>query len=573
MPTNVSALTALAVTADVPVTVDLTGLAAPFTTWYVYTVRAGERLISAWARPETISGATNSCRFAPYLGPAAAPVPFDYWGDSELNKPKLLPLTSTAPTMTALPAGTLLLFEVVWSGGTVPNRSLLFTVYAEARVTAPVGSLVVSADGQPFPLSILGWDGYVKGFIHHPNGEGGAMLLDGVNAHTNKQTGDLDVYDATHALVTSLDLAKSVGGNTSRVSSDRTSTFYVNYPGVAPYAADPAVIYRVSAVGVLQATLPFVGYGITRHAPTWDNTILYFCDQVAGVVKRWDLVNAVLLADFYTLPASHVFKDEILVLGDGSVVIPIRQTVVPYAEAVVHRSAAGSTINTIPFPGGLAGVGTFLINRMCNGLEDDTFVVWSRDTTILNRFAEYQADGTLVRTVDYEQFDANGNSDTTTASDGMAVWGPANSCPLMVMPTTLTTDGPGPEPEPEPGPDVTPGYHLDARYIRRLRRAPHVANEHKRVFYRRFELDLDRGQALATGQGSAPVVLFRLSRDGGQTWGEELRLDAGALGDYRSRVIARRLGEARDGVFEIVVSDPIAWRIVGAWLDLEPGGH
>jgi hypothetical protein len=120
-------------------------------------------------------------------------------------------------------------------------------------------------------------------------------------------------------------------------------------------------------------------------------------------------------------------------------------------------------------------------------------------------------------------------------------------------------------------PHVAPSYHLDARYIRRLRRAPHVAQENKRLFYRSFELDLERGQGLATGQGSDPMVVLRISRDGGQTWGEASRMAAGALGAYTQRVIARRLGSARDTVFEVTVSDPIAWSLVDAWLDLEAG--
>jgi hypothetical protein len=120
-------------------------------------------------------------------------------------------------------------------------------------------------------------------------------------------------------------------------------------------------------------------------------------------------------------------------------------------------------------------------------------------------------------------------------------------------------------------PPPPPSYTVEARAIRRLRRAPHIAQENTRVFYRRFELDLERGQGLADGQGADPLVLLRLSRDGGQTWGEELRLPAGRLGDYTARVIARRLGQARDTVFEVVVSDPIAWSLVGAWLDLDPG--
>jgi len=94
-----------------------------------------------------------------------------------------------------------------------------------------------------------------------------------------------------------------------------------------------------------------------------------------------------------------------------------------------------------------------------------------------------------------------------------------------------------------------------------------------RLFMRKFELDLERGQGLATGQGSDPIVLLRLSRDGGQTWGEEIRMSAGAMGAYTTRVLARRLGQARDTVFEVTVSDPIAWSLVGAWLDLEPGAH
>src|SRR5262245_55448816 len=96
-------------------------------------------------------------------------------------------------------------------------------------------------------------------------------------------------------------------------------------------------------------------------------------------------------------------------------------------------------------------------------------------------------------------------------------------------------------------------YVERARLIRRLRRAPHLTNENKRVFYRTFKLDLERGVGLPSGQGSDPQVMLRVSRDGGRTWGEPLTLHAGALGAYTQRVIARRLGHARDLVFEVTV--------------------
>ena len=111
----------------------------------------------------------------------------------------------------------------------------------------------------------------------------------------------------------------------------------------------------------------------------------------------------------------------------------------------------------------------------------------------------------------------------------------------------------------------------DVRLIRRLRRAPHLAQEDVRVYYRQFELDLERGIGTATGPGADPQILLRISRDGGETWGATLTMAAGRQGEYLTRAIARRLGQARDTVFEVTVLDPVAWSLVQAWLELEAG--
>lgn len=120
-------------------------------------------------------------------------------------------------------------------------------------------------------------------------------------------------------------------------------------------------------------------------------------------------------------------------------------------------------------------------------------------------------------------------------------------------------------------PFVPPSSTTETRLIRRLRCAPHLTQENTRVFYHRFELDLERGVGLPSGPGADPLVQLRCSRDGGQTWGAPLTLHAGALGAYTQRVLAWRLGYARDMVFEVTVTDPVAWSLVGAWLDLAPG--
>lgn len=110
------------------------------------------------------------------------------------------------------------------------------------------------------------------------------------------------------------------------------------------------------------------------------------------------------------------------------------------------------------------------------------------------------------------------------------------------------------------------------RVMRRLRRAPHVSNEGKRVLFDKFQLDLEVGLGTATGQGLDPTLMLRWSDDGGQSWGSEHWISAGRQGEYKTRAIWRRTGAARDRVFELVVTDPNPWRLNGVWLDVRMGG-
>jgi len=52
-----------------------------------------------------------------------------------------------------------------------------------------------------------------------------------------------------------------------------------------------------------------------------------------------------------------------------------------------------------------------------------------------------------------------------------------------------------------------------------------------------------------------PVILLRLSRDGGKTYGPEYQLPVGKIGEYSKRVIKNLLGAARDLVVEVTCVD------------------
>ena len=110
---------------------------------------------------------------------------------------------------------------------------------------------------------------------------------------------------------------------------------------------------------------------------------------------------------------------------------------------------------------------------------------------------------------------------------------------------------------------------VEDRLIRRVRRSPATFSEHQRLRTSMLEVFFEPGLGLSTGQGSDPQVTLQISNDGGKTWGNERSVSAGAQGAYRTRVRFRRLGMARDRVYEVSVTDPIPWRMISAYIDVQ----
>lgn len=116
-------------------------------------------------------------------------------------------------------------------------------------------------------------------------------------------------------------------------------------------------------------------------------------------------------------------------------------------------------------------------------------------------------------------------------------------------------------------------YYTDnGTVIIRKRVSPHLAKDILRMFYSSFQLDIQQGQGLnGTVQGSDPQCMLRFSDDGARTWSNIKMASIGKIGEYKKRAIFRRLGHARDRVFEITISDPVFVAINGAELYLEVG--
>jgi hypothetical protein len=108
--------------------------------------------------------------------------------------------------------------------------------------------------------------------------------------------------------------------------------------------------------------------------------------------------------------------------------------------------------------------------------------------------------------------------------------------------------------------------------VQMLAASPPIHQDRKRVFIPRFEIDIEGGVGLTTGQGSDPQVMLRISRDGGRTWGHSQKWRSmGAIGAYKSRMRWLRLGQAREWVFEVTISDPVRRNVINAHADLMVG--
>lgn len=108
--------------------------------------------------------------------------------------------------------------------------------------------------------------------------------------------------------------------------------------------------------------------------------------------------------------------------------------------------------------------------------------------------------------------------------------------------------------------------------VRRLRRFMLPWDQANRMkFLSRLEVILQAGVGIPNTDSANPVLMLRLSKDGGLTWGNEIDLSTGIQGAFDTRVFTYLRTRARNPVVEIVSSDPVNWAWIQALVDIEEG--
>lgn len=109
-------------------------------------------------------------------------------------------------------------------------------------------------------------------------------------------------------------------------------------------------------------------------------------------------------------------------------------------------------------------------------------------------------------------------------------------------------------------------YDDDGDPMIRRRVSPYMAREKDLISFNQFELDMEVGIGLQSGQGSDPQVMMKYSPNG-RNWSSERWVSFGKVGKYDTRVKWNKLGSARNMVFWVEVSDPVFVQINNCYVN------
>ena len=99
-----------------------------------------------------------------------------------------------------------------------------------------------------------------------------------------------------------------------------------------------------------------------------------------------------------------------------------------------------------------------------------------------------------------------------------------------------------------------------------------IGVEGGRVTMSRFQVVMETGIGLITGQGETPQLMFQASFDGGKSWTNADTVMIGRLGESRVKVEWYHMASFYEVMFRIRMSDPVFISIHSAAIDISAGG-
>lgn len=114
-------------------------------------------------------------------------------------------------------------------------------------------------------------------------------------------------------------------------------------------------------------------------------------------------------------------------------------------------------------------------------------------------------------------------------------------------------------------------YTDDGDTIMRLRSTPVEKKNGQVLTFGSLVVDIEAGVGLVDGQGDMPLMMMRYSDDGGHTWSNRRTASMGKVGKYGARAKWNRLGQGKNRVWEVSVTDPVKVVIIDANAEVQIG--
>jgi len=107
--------------------------------------------------------------------------------------------------------------------------------------------------------------------------------------------------------------------------------------------------------------------------------------------------------------------------------------------------------------------------------------------------------------------------------------------------------------------------------IRMLLQSVPLHKDRKRIFISRLEFNFESGVGTTTGQGQNPVCMLSISRDSRTFIPLNPQRNLGAQGRYFTRQRYLRLGQSRQFVFQLSITDPVKRVMISTHADISVG--
>lgn len=112
--------------------------------------------------------------------------------------------------------------------------------------------------------------------------------------------------------------------------------------------------------------------------------------------------------------------------------------------------------------------------------------------------------------------------------------------------------------------EMSPAYFTDnGNDIQRILYSKDVGGGQDRIFFPSVQVVVKAGIGLGSWTDRSPQIMLQFSKDGGETWSNEMWRSAGKIGEYGCRAIWQQQGSSYRRMYRMIFSDPVEWQILG----------